>query len=622
MLYIWERIKKYDVISFDIFDTLVKRNVAHPKDIFDIVENTFNKNNDKKIKGFRNERIEAEKKARLKTVREEITLSEIYQNFTQYSDIHIKKLSEIEVSTEIKYCTPNYYILDLYKKCLESSKIVILTSDMYLPRNTIDEILSKCGICGYTKLFLSSEIGLQKGKGSLYKYILKDLKIKPSQMVHIGDGKVTDYLIPKRQGIYAIHIEREKVNTDVIDRKQIYSNSQIFPFINNNILKYYNKDYAFRLGYEVLGPLLLGFTEWIHSELKLNNVSNACFLARDMNLIMPIYSRLYPDTKIECKYLEVSRKSLRREYVRKKKDFLSVMDTLGRRRYKISELLETMDIPFSELKNNCLKISCSIKDDYIDKIQKDKYLYKKISEQVLRLLNRQDYISEYLKQFNLYSQENTAIIDIGWHGTLQNMLESITGNKYLGLYLGNTIRSNFETMKSEGYWFNNTNELESIYKMSIVGILEIALFPNIGTTTGYKMDRDGEIKPIYAECEASDFSVIYNFQEGALRFIDDYMEYRDEEAIINADDAMKAYIKFAFRPTLKQAKLFSNLMYEDGKTKKLAEVKGWRFYIKNPYMLVKDYKESKWKEGFIKQLFPFIGRPDKIDKIIKARNFK
>lgn len=623
MLYKWERIKRFDVISFDIFDTLVKRNVAHPKDIFDIVEQTFNQNNNnKQITGFRNERIEAEKKARLKAVNEEITLGEIYQNLSQYSDIDKKKISEIEEKTEIKYCTPNYNIMDLYKKCVESSKIVILTSDMYLPRNTIEKILSKCGIFGYTKLFLSSEIGLQKAKGTLYNYILKDLDIKPSQMIHIGDGRITDYVIPKRQGIQAIHVEREQVNTNIISRKQIYSKSQFYSFINNNILKYHDEDYAFKLGYEVLGPLFLGFTEWIHSELRQNNISNACFLARDMNLIMPIYSRLYPDSATKCFYLEISRKSIRREYVRAKKDFLSVLDTLSRRQYKISELLDAIDISFLDLKSKCQSVNCNINDDYVDKIKKDEVCYKKINEQILSLLNKEDYIIAYLKQFNLYSEENIAIIDIGWHGTLQNMLESITGNKYLGLYLGNTIRPNYKKMKSEGYWFSNTDESKSIYKMSIVGILEIALFPNIGTTIGYRMDNDGTIRPIYAEREASDFSIIHNFQSGALKFIDDYIQLRDKEELINAEDAMKSYIKLAYRPTLKQAKLFSNLMFEDGKTNKLAIVKDWIFYLKNPKALTVDYKESKWKEGYIKQLLPFIRRPDKIDKLIKARHIK
>lgn len=39
----WEKIKKYSIISFDIFDTLIKRNVCIPEDVFDIVQEQFEK---------------------------------------------------------------------------------------------------------------------------------------------------------------------------------------------------------------------------------------------------------------------------------------------------------------------------------------------------------------------------------------------------------------------------------------------------------------------------------------------------------------------------------------------------------------------------------------------------
>lgn len=622
MVDMWDYIKKYDVISFDIFDTLVKRNAAHPKDIFDIVEYEFNQNNNEKISDFRNARSEAEKRARLNTLKEEITLEEIYHNFSQYPEGTLKKLIQLEVDTEVKYCIPNYNLLDLYKRCLESSKTVILTSDMYLSREVIERILSKCELAGYIKLFLSSEVGLKKGTGSLYDYVLKELDIKPRQMLHIGDGRVTDCLIPRKRGIHTIHIEREQVNTSVLSRKQIYADRYLFPFINNNISRYSGKGDVFRWGYEILGPLLLGFTEWIHDELKANNISNACFLARDMNLILPIYSKLYPDSKAQVQYLEVSRRSIRREYIRSKKNFFSILDTLGRKPYKISELIGTIDISFSELKRKCLQANCNLEDDDIDIIQKNKPLSKTINEQILNLLDKPDYTSEYLQQFELYSQNDIALIDIGWHGTIQNMLESITGNKYLGLYLGNTIRSSFETMESKGYWFSNTDESESIYQMSIVGILEVALFPNIGTTVGYKVDDNGTILPLYADCEAADFSTIKHFQDGALKFIDDYLQYRNTDERIDANQAMAAYVQLAYRPSIKQAKVFSDLMYEDGKTNKLAIVNSWSCYLRHPKMLLKDYEKSKWKEGFIKQLFPFMTKPDKIDRAIKARYLK
>lgn len=50
------QIEKYDIVSFDIFDTLLKRNVKNPTDVFEYIENKHNKAD------FCERRIAAEKK--------------------------------------------------------------------------------------------------------------------------------------------------------------------------------------------------------------------------------------------------------------------------------------------------------------------------------------------------------------------------------------------------------------------------------------------------------------------------------------------------------------------------------------------------------------------------------
>ena len=56
-----------EVISFDIFDTLIKRNCQKPIDIFKIVENRYNNQNKNEINDFSMKRIQAEIKARKKS---------------------------------------------------------------------------------------------------------------------------------------------------------------------------------------------------------------------------------------------------------------------------------------------------------------------------------------------------------------------------------------------------------------------------------------------------------------------------------------------------------------------------------------------------------------------------
>ena len=57
---LWRKIQRYSVISFDIFDTLIKRNVCIPEDVFDIVQEQFEIKNEKKLDiSFKEERKKA-----------------------------------------------------------------------------------------------------------------------------------------------------------------------------------------------------------------------------------------------------------------------------------------------------------------------------------------------------------------------------------------------------------------------------------------------------------------------------------------------------------------------------------------------------------------------------------
>ena len=106
MIYNYKKIKKninkYDYISFDIFDTLIKRNLSTPTNIFDLVEKLYNEISDIKIKNFKICRINAEKKAINSAYNNEPNIDEIYQNLDiNKNKFNVKKLKEIETNLEV-----------------------------------------------------------------------------------------------------------------------------------------------------------------------------------------------------------------------------------------------------------------------------------------------------------------------------------------------------------------------------------------------------------------------------------------------------------------------------------------------------------------------------------------
>ena len=110
-----EKIENYDVITFDIFDTLIKRDCARPTDIFDIVSENYERQYNDRI-DFRTKRFEAEKRFYQKSIDSTPTLKEIYEEL----DIDEEKkdiLYGLELDVEYQYACPNAPIQSIYKKC-------------------------------------------------------------------------------------------------------------------------------------------------------------------------------------------------------------------------------------------------------------------------------------------------------------------------------------------------------------------------------------------------------------------------------------------------------------------------------------------------------------------------
>ena len=138
-----EIINVHECIFFDIYDTLIKRNVIDNIDLLKLVEREYNKRYNSKI-NYIKKRLLAEKKARKNGINKEVNIDEIYLELKRYySSEIVNRLKNIEIEIEIEISTINNDVIDYYYYALSKGKKIYIISDMYLRYEHILKILYK-----------------------------------------------------------------------------------------------------------------------------------------------------------------------------------------------------------------------------------------------------------------------------------------------------------------------------------------------------------------------------------------------------------------------------------------------------------------------------------------------
>ena len=409
-----EKISKYDVISFDIFDTLVFRQLEKPDHIFSLVG----------VKSvyphFKEWRIAAEKKARelndLKYGSREVTLEDIYKVLFEKYSIP-ESVKEIEETLEVEKSCSNPFVKEVYNYALSLGKTIVFTTDMYLGKKTIKEILDKCGYCDQVKIYLSNEYKLRKGDGTLQKKLIEDFPGK--SILHIGDSLNGDFNKFIENGLDAIYNpsprngQREKLLGD-----NVFS-STYRALINNEMNSgLWLRDHHFTHGFRVGGILTYGFCQFIEQFAKLKSVDKVCFCARDCFIVSEIYKKLF--NAIPSEYLQISRNAIFK--VTLDRNFNDYINRFILKFYDVYKNRTVQDF-FQETGMGFLIPE-------LEKYDIDKYFYlsnyKKDDLEDFIVLNK-SVIQSHYKESKRYAEQyfrsvigdakKLLVVDIGWSGT-------------------------------------------------------------------------------------------------------------------------------------------------------------------------------------------------------------
>lgn len=496
-----KRIAEAEVVSFDIFDTLIHRPFLRPIDLFSQLEHSMN------MPGFAKARIEAEKEARSKCPDGETSLSEIYAQLDKkYS--HFEKLEE---NLEVKSCIRNEEIGKLYDYARNIGKTIIIVSDMYLPKRVIEKILKSCGYTHYNKLFLSNDIGFQK-INTLFPFVLKEMNCQAHTVFHIGDNHIGDVEIPDSFGISTHHFvpshERFMKENSFEWPIRVYGDTKqnIDPYVSvaySVVSKFLGTkgkvdNIFYNLGAKVVWPTAVIFCGWVYNIAKYKNVKNIYFLSRDGFLFKKIFDVIYKNDKsVKTHSLYVSRRSIAVPYEIANRGNIDLLlyGLDSSKEYDLDTLWSILDINDADVHdkfyNYFYKKSADRSQYNVSDIREFLSIFiNDIKEFFRKELNL---AYKYVEQEGLF-ENDSVIVDVGWGGTMQRTLQNISYDQgkdknIIGAYLGTNETCGLSGENALGFLINKGMLSKHAHLLNIDLIELLFTVPN-KSVKKYKEDNN------------------------------------------------------------------------------------------------------------------------------------
>ena len=551
--------KNTECVSFDIFDTLVVRPFIRPSDLFYLLDDEFKKLENKfRLESFHSIRVKSEELIRREiSDSEDVSIIQIYEMIKKEYKVedHIAEtMLKKELEYEIKYCSPRSTAKELYDLAMYLGKKVLITSDMYLPKETIETILRKCGYVYYSNLYISSSHGMMKATQNLYIHIATNEQLMPEKIIHIGDNYESDVVAASKAGWSGIHFPRSvdvasNIFNNIFDNDIEYARGYlgITSAYAIAVNKYFDNPYRsysdksnfncspYFLGYFALGLSLLGFTRWMIDDIIRKGIQSIVFLSRDGYLPMKVFNLFQQklDLSLKVNYLPTSRKASVPLSIFSEVN-LAELKTFNYRGDMTDSILESLKNVQTDYGNN------SLEDVDVIKVK--------------------DLRRAFVKTYKKFFKGKVAIMDIGYSGKPEQIYGEIFKKpiETYFIYAGNG--------EAERRLRGSVNIYTRLYRASLREKMISEMGPSC---IGYQVTH-GMVEPVFDTkhtISSFDRYVISDMQRGALDFIRDYLELfgKDLDIMTMGDNrlAMQPLDHVTVYPTSIDREIFRGMMHDD-----------------------------------------------------------
>lgn len=542
-----KKLSEYDVISFDIFDTLVFRPFSNPEDVFYYVGHEL------EFMNFKQLRTDMEQQVRMESLKErgtaEVTIRQIWERISRETGISADRGVTVEIECEKKFCYANPFMHKVYEKLRSVGKRIIAVSDMYLDSETLRQILDKCGYADIEQIYVSCEYGKSKADKGLYSVVAE--KYNKGRCVHVGDNPVSDVKHAKQAGFDSVYYPNVNINSV---KYRAYDMSPIIGggyrgIVNNHLysgLKKYSMEYEY--GFIYGGLFVLGYCRFIHNYVSKNGIDKVLFLARDGHILSRVYEKMYGADHTEYVYWSRSASAKlmadynRYDYFRR---FLYHKVNKG---ITIKEILKSAGLgELIELLPEKISSDSYLTDSNADGVKR---FITENWEHVLQIYSiQQEMTKEYYSNI-LKGCKRVCAVDIGWAGSGAVSLDFLCRNVWnipcdvYGLVAGTNTLHNAEPDSSEtflqsgkltAYLFSQSSNRDIMKKHDLNKgynlYWELLVSSPTGTFKEFARNAEGKLEAVLASPDA-DEAAVKEIWQGIIDFAQEY-QFHFEGCAIN-----------------------------------------------------------------------------------------
>ena len=297
--------------SFDVFDTSLTRLVGHPASLFFLQGRCLVRSGDwaGSAGQFAAARVQAERQARRNTAAQEVTLMAIYAQLAHAYGLtraQTESFMRLELEIEESMLRPVPQTRQALEAHRRSGAKVLFVSDTYFPVDVVRSWLLRFGVAeAADRVWASSESGVTKLTGDLFRRVMQHDSIRPEALLHTGDSAAADVTAAAALGIDTRWFEAGLLTAREHSLEQHASCTDGVASLFSGASRYIrlsvdatsDTQRSMRsVAAQVAGPLLSAFVVWVLTRAHALGHKRLLFVARDgevmLRMALPLAKKL------------------------------------------------------------------------------------------------------------------------------------------------------------------------------------------------------------------------------------------------------------------------------------------------------------------------------------------